>query len=45
MGDEKEFLAGVGGGRGLWLVGWLIVFLAGEGIGQEIQFRYLPNTP
>ena len=49
MGDEKEFLAGVGGGRGLWLVGWLVgwlvVFLAGEGIGQEIQFRYLPNTP
>lgn len=44
MGDEKEFLAGVGGGRGLWLVGWLVVFLAGEGIGQEIQFRYLPNT-
>lgn len=26
-----------------WLVGWLF-FLAGEGIGQEIQFRYLPNT-
>ena len=31
MGDEKEFLAGVGGGRGLWLVGWLVGCFFGRG--------------
>ena len=34
MGDEKEFLAGVGGGRGLWLVGWLF-FWQGRGLDRR----------
>lgn len=45
-GEKQEMRRTFSGGRRQGpLVGWLVVFLTGEGIRQEIQFRYLPNAP